>query len=219
MHAFRGEHRHARRVGPRASSPTTRSNRRGLTCTVALFVALASPPARASLSLDDQAKLARGERVEQHMEVRRGDRRYVGGIAYHLVDAPIGRVERLIRDPLAYAKILPHVKSVSLVGIDAAGRATLAITHQFAWFTGGYRMRVEFSEHGRLGRFFLLPSPESAVRDGWGYLRLTPIGERRTLVTYGLLYDLGNPLLSVFEDRLATVTLTVPSRIALLVSP
>jgi hypothetical protein len=72
-----------------------------------------------------------------------------------------------------------------------------------------------FGEKGRFGRFWLDPSADNALEDAWGFIRLTPLPNGRTLVTYGLLFDLGSGVIrALFEGKIRKAALEYPRRLA-----
>src|SRR5689334_300038 len=94
------------------------------------IILLGSPPAGASpiapaeaigvlgsgLGGDDAARLGRGETVTREQTIDAGERRYVGGITYTLVDTPPEELGALLEDVRTYRQVLPRTKQARLVG-------------------------------------------------------------------------------------------------------
>ena len=174
-----------------------------------------TPSARAAFSTEERAKLARGELVVQELDLARGDGHYVGGLAYEIVDVDWKRLSAITRDVTRFAELLPHVTSAKLLGIDELGVARVRVEHAVGPFKGGYTTKIAFSEGGMRARFFLDSSAQNDVEAAWGFVRFTPIdGGARTLVTYAILFDLGQGFLSMFESRIRTAALSYPSKLA-----
>jgi hypothetical protein len=58
------------------------------------------------------------------------------------------------------------------------------------------------------------PSRPHGIEDVWGFFRIEPVELDRSLVTYGILIDMGaGPLRSLFENRVRELALTVPQRV------
>ena len=172
--------------------------------------------AGASFSTEELATLAAGDLLIERSTYDRGSEHYVGGVSYLVVDLPAARLSAVARDVSAIPALLPHVSDVQLLEVTAGGVGRIRITHTLGPTSGSYTLRIAFFEAGTFGRFSIEPSEGSAVLDGWGYVRLTPIGAgERTLVTYAVLFDLGPGVLrSLFESRIQDAALSYPRRLA-----
>src|SRR4051812_17359131 len=88
---------------------------------VAVAVLGAAGTARAdALSHEEIARLARGDTVIREQTVERGERRYVGGVTYTIVDANAGDVSAVLDDVDAYRRVLPRTKHARRVGTEGA---------------------------------------------------------------------------------------------------
>jgi len=172
--------------------------------------------ARAAFSLDDEKRLARGEMVTEESEYVRGYDRYVGGVSYLIVDRRWDSLSQTARDIKKIPIVLPWVEHAKLVNVSAGGRASIRVTHKFGMFRASYTVVYEFKDGGRFGRFWLDPKGDNDLRDAWGFVRLTPIGDgSKTLVTVGMLYDLGPTVFrNLFEGRIKRLVLALPRRLA-----
>ncbi len=193
------------------------TGRRALLASAILaFIAAWPATARAEFTSDVAARLAKGELVTEESDYLRGYDRYVGGVSYLVVDRPWDRLSETARDPKKIPSVLPWVKSAKVVQVTPGGRATIRVEHEFGVFHAGYTVVVEYKDKGRYGRFWLDPTADNSLRDAWGFVRLTPIGDgSRTLVTVGVLYDLGAGLFrNLFEARIKRLVLALPRRLA-----
>lgn len=142
------------------------------------------------------------------------DHRWIGGVAYTVVDATPGEIFSLMGDEAAFAQILPRVKSARR--IDGNGDDQhVAITQGTSVVTASYVLHVRKYATESTIRFWLDPSHPHAIDDAWGFVRATPIatagGETKTLVTYGALIDIGPGIVRAFyEERLRAAMLSVP---------
>ncbi len=172
--------------------------------------------AESALTHDEESRLARGDDVVRPQTIERGSQRYVGGVAYVVVDAPPAVVATTLADPEAMRQILPRTQSVAPVGMT--GGDALYVLHQGTSFVHAeYTLRVRHEPDAGRMRFWLERSRPHAIDDAWGYFRWQPITTARgpaVLVTYGILVDLGPGVVrSLYEERLRAMVLTVPRRL------
>ena len=180
----------------------------------AAVVALAfgSAPARADeLSATEAARLSQGATVTRTQTLDRGARRYVGGVAYTIVGAPPAELDELLDDVRTWRRFLPQTRDARRVG-QVAGDTLVEVTHGTSLIHVTYTLRVH--RDGDTVRFWMDPSRPHDIGDVWGFFRTEPIDESRTLVSYGILIDVGGGLLrELFESRARQLALTVPDRV------
>jgi hypothetical protein len=182
-----------------------------LICTALLAVAT---PASALSGLE-KARLAEGESIVEPATLLRDDHRFVGGVTYRVVDADAARLSQIIRSPERWRELLPRVSDVRLGRIDEHGRGHVRLTHSFGPFTGSYSVVIAFTDRGRSARFWIDKTEDNALSDGWGFMRLTPLPGGKTLVTWGVLFDLGDGVTrSLFESKIQRLALEFPRRLA-----
>jgi Polyketide cyclase / dehydrase and lipid transport len=159
-----------------------------------------------------EAELLRsGHTVSRPQALFRGDRRYVGGVTYTIVSADPREVAALLSQVEAWRRILPNTRSARTVG--AAGDDRLVeVTHGSALIQVTYTMRLHRDEQGV--RFWMDAARPHDIEDVWGFFRAEPIAGKKTLVTYGILIDMGPGLLrDLFEDHVREAALSVPDRV------
>jgi hypothetical protein len=179
---------------------------------VLCLVGASASPARAdALARDEASRLLRGQTVTRTQEVHRGERRYVGGVTYTIIDATPGELGSVLADVDAWRRFLPKTRDARRVG--AVGSDMLVqITHGSPLIQVGYTLRVRPDEHGL--RFWMDPARPHDIEDAWGFFRSQPLADGRTLVTYGILIDMGAGLLrDLFEDRARELALEVPDHV------
>jgi hypothetical protein len=175
-------------------------------------VVLATSVAQADgLSPGEAQRLDRGETVVRAQTVEHGSRRYVGGVTYMVLSSASDEVGPLLDDVGVWQRILPKTRSARRVG--SAGRdALVEMTTGTALVQATYTMRVR--RDGGVVRFWVEPSRPHDIEDAWGFVRAEPMAERRTLVTYGVLVDLGPGIVrDLFEARVRELALSVPDRL------
>jgi hypothetical protein len=178
---------------------------------VAAFL-LTAPLAQAGgLTAGETQRLLRGETVVRAQSLRRGDRRYVGGVTYTVVDADADTVANTLGDVEAWRHILPRTRSARRTGTSGED-ALIELTQGTALVEATYTIRMR--RQGRVVRFWLDPDHRHDIEDAWGFVRTTPMTDGRTLVTYGILIDIGPGLLrDLFEDRVRELALSVPDQV------
>jgi hypothetical protein len=175
-------------------------------------LALAGHSARADgLSVLETERLLRGQTVVRAQTLDRGGRHYVGGVSYAVLDADADEVALVFDNADAWRRVLPEIRSTRAVG-TAGDDPLIEVTHGNVIVQATYTMRVH--REARAARFRLEPRRRHDIEDVWGFLRATPLADGRTILTYGVLIDMGPGLLrDLFEDRVRETAMTVPERI------
>ncbi|HLK38488.1 MAG TPA: hypothetical protein VKU41_17115 [Polyangiaceae bacterium] len=182
--------------------------------TWAALAAFLLMPLRANasgLTAGETQRLLRGETVVRAQSLQRGDHRYVGGVTYTVVDANADAVADTLGDVDAWRRILPRTRSARRAGTSGED-ALIELTQGTALVQATYTIRMR--RQGRVVRFWLDPERRHDIEDAWGFVRAAPMTDGRTLVTYGILIDIGPGLLrDLFEDRVRELALSVPERV------
>ena len=169
-----------------------------------------------ALAPDENVRLMRGETIVRSETITRSERRYVGGVAYTVVDATGAELDAMLVDPQTYLQVLPRTKSARIVGRDAGD--VLVELRQGTWLMEGtYTIVVRRS--GPEIRFWLDPRRPHDIEDAWGFFRIEPLAQvaprtPRSLLTYGVLVDLGPGVVrDLFEEKIRGLALAVPARV------
>jgi hypothetical protein len=187
-----------------------RSRLFGLVATAA-FVLTGSVARADGLSLAENEHLARGATVARAQQMQRAERRYVGGVTYTILDARIDDLASLLDDVRSWRRFLPKTRDARPVG-SAGADALVEVTHGSALVRVAYTLRVH--REGNVVRFWMDPSRSHDIEDAWGFFRAEPMPDGRTLMTYGILIDMGGGLLrDMFEGRVQELALEVPDRV------
>ena len=140
---------------------------------------LAGGAARADgLTVDETDKLLRGDCVARAQDHHRGTRRYVGGVAYKIVDAAPEELASLLDDVDQWGKFLPKTRDAHRVGAIGAD-PLVEITHGSALVQVAYTLRVH--REGSSVRFWMDAGRAHDIEDAWGFIRAEPMADGRTL--------------------------------------
>lgn len=172
------------------------------------------------LTADERAALVARDLVTRPLrfEEREGGS-YVGGVSYQVVRADPASVLAAFADAQSLTRALPSTQSALMLSRD--GRtARVELVQGRAPFLARYTVFLEQAGRGNTIRFWLDPTRPHDIADVWGYFRVEPFGEGRSLVTVAAALDLGPGLARVlFEDRVQRAILRTPSRIRAFVEP
>ncbi len=167
------------------------------------------------LSSTEGSTLLSGGTVVREQTIESDDHRYVGGITYTIVEATPEELAATFDDVDAYEKLLPKTKSATKV--KGPGEGTyIELAQGNSVVTASYTIQVRRYPRENTVRFWLEPSLPHAIEDAWGFFRTealapSPDGTPRTLLTYGVLVDVGPGLVRTFyEERLRAAMLGVP---------
>jgi hypothetical protein len=190
---------------------------RSIAASALLVAGIASTSAARAdgLSVAETERLLRGTTIVRPTQVERWGRRYVGGVSYVVVDAGVDEVAGLLGDVGAWQRILPRTRAAQVVGF-AGDDPLVEVTHGTALVKASYTMRVH--REGRGVRFWMDPGRRHDIEDAWGFLRVEPLENGQTVLTYGILVDMGPGLLrNLFEGRVQELALSVPDRVRTMV--
>jgi hypothetical protein len=183
-----------------------------LATAVCAALALPSATARAQgLSPVETDSLWRGETVSRTREIQHEGRHYVGGVTYTIVNAPAADVTALLDDVRTWRRFVPKTREARLIG-PAGDNSLVEVTQGSALFKVAYTLRVR--RDGNVLRFWIDPSRPHDIEDAWGFFRAEPMPNGQTLVTYGVLIDIGSGLIrDMFERRVRDLALEVPDNL------
>jgi hypothetical protein len=178
----------------------------------ALVATASSGEARADgLAAEEAARLLGGDTVSRTQTTMRGLHRYVGGVTYAIVDASPGDLDVVLGDFDAWRRFLPKTRDARRVG-TADDDALVQITHGSALVQVGYTLRVHRDASGV--RFWMDRGRPHDIKDVWGFFRTAALPDGRTLVSYGILIDMGDGILrDMFEPRVQQLALEVPEHV------
>jgi hypothetical protein len=181
---------------------------------VAALTALGLPgtATAASLTSDELERLGRGETVTRTQDLENDEHSYIGGVTYTVVNATEADVMAVLENVRAYERLLPRTKDATLVGVNDGDRY-VQLRQGTALIDTTYTVRIRSARDGM--QFWLDRSKPHGIADAWGFFRLAPLTQGpagpRTLVTYGVLVDLGPGIVrELFSERIRNLMLSVP---------
>ncbi|MEI9939782.1 MAG: SRPBCC family protein [Pseudomonadota bacterium] len=187
------------------------------------FVALLSANAEAAplarshqLSLSEREALLAGEVVARPMQFETDSGSYRGGVSYSVVNAPAAAVLSALSNVDTLPQALPHTKSARLIDV----RGSLARVELVHSSGTTYTVHIERSAPRSELRFWLDSSRPHDISDVFGFFRVEPFGDGKSLVTVAAALDLGPGITSLFfGDVVERSVLSTPGRIRVYVEP
>jgi hypothetical protein len=189
------------------------------------FIALSSVKAEAAprsgarasaLSRTEREALLAGEVVARPMQFATDSGSYRGGVSYSLVNAPAAAVLSALSNVDTLPQALPHTKSARLIDMRG-GLARVELMHGDGTT---YTVRIERSPLRSELRFWLDSSRPHDISDVFGFFRVEPFADGKSLVTVAAALDLGPGITSFFfSDAVERSVLSTPGRIRVYVEP
>jgi carbon monoxide dehydrogenase subunit G len=160
---------------------------------VGLMPTMASAQSSGAFTSAESRRLRRGELVVRPESRRRGGLLLIGGTSFQIIDQPPEVVWAAVRDTRAYAHFLPQVDGVRLVDRGSRGQGrVIRVTHREGPIEGHYYLRLDFANTIQTVQFRIDAGRDNDVRDGWGYIKVQPYGNGRSMVTWAILADIGS---------------------------
>jgi hypothetical protein len=171
-----------------------------------------SPQASAdALSGGEVERLVHGQTVSRKQDLQRGTHRYVGGVAYTVLDCTPDEVAQVVYDLGVWKRLIPRVRDVRTIA-NKGNDPRVEVVHGNSFISVKYSMRVR--RDGRMVRFWMDPSMPHDIQDVWGFFRPEALPDGRTLVAFGILIDLGDGMLrDLFERNVQELALEIPDNV------
>jgi ribosome-associated toxin RatA of RatAB toxin-antitoxin module len=161
-----------------------------------LDLAPADPPSQTdSFTANELRQLHRGELVIRPAALRRGDLDLVGGTSWQAVDAPADVVWHTVLDTADYVRMLPAVTDARLLE-QQGHRRVIWLHHSYSMIDASYCLVATLQPERRTASFQIDDSRPHSMRAGWGFLTVRPYGMHRSMVSYGILADIGHGMAS-----------------------
>ena len=169
-----------------------------------------------SLSSTQLQALEAGELVTVPMVEERAGRRYTGGAAHLLVEAPASSVFDALTDVAVIERVLPKTKRATLLSTrDRQWQVELLQGNRFIEAT--YTVKLHQAHLGNTQshriEFALDRSSPHDIDDLWGFFAVKPLGPNRCVVSVAAFVDLGDSLAVLFERRIQDLILTTPLQV------
>ncbi len=195
--------------------------------TIAACLMSASVPAVAESAASPEHPLSRLEReallggdiVSRPMHFQTASGSYVGGLSYTIVHAPAANVLVALSSVEALPQALPRTKTARLIDVRGS-EARVELVQGKGALEAAYTVRLERVPGRSELRFWLDPSRPHDIEDVFGFFRVEPFGEGRSLVTVAAAVDLGSGVASLFfSDAVERTVLSAPRHIRDYVEP
>jgi len=177
-----------------------------LVCTSCALPKNAPPPetpapderlALPQLSQRDRQELDAERLVSRESVVFRRGRKYVGGLSFQIVRAPPEFVITAIFSAEAALEWMPETLSTRVVTSSPnyllvrfeQGEKPFVATHTLHFWRDQLAIRWKLD-----------PRERHDIEDAWGFLSATPYADERSLVTLGILIDLGDGIARAFAE-------------------
>lgn len=196
-----------------------------MTASFVVLVSASSPALAAdthaspAMARAERDALLAGDVVSRPMHFDTESGSYRGGLSYSLVNAPAAAVLSALSNVDTLPQALPNTKSARLIDVRG-GLARVELVHG-----GGTTYTVQIQRtaspccRSEL-RFWLDPSRPHDISDVFGFFRVEPFGEGKSLVTVAAALDLGSGLTSLlFSNAVQRSVLSTPRRIRDYVEP
>jgi carbon monoxide dehydrogenase subunit G len=157
-------------------------------------------PAEAQLSGDplsakEKARLKKGRLVTRPTMQRRGNQHLFGGTAWQVIDLAPDVVWRAVHDVRRYSRMLPRVEKSEEVDHEGSVR-TVRIDHDSGPLDISYHVRLQFFDSRRDVFFQLDRKRPGSLDAAYGFIRITPWHGGKTLLSFGVLADVGDGILA-----------------------
>ncbi len=197
-----------------AMSPIRRACLAAFLAFATVVAAVPARPARAQLddrlTERDRARLGRGELITRQTAERRGPLHLIGGTSFQVVDVPPELAWRALHDAGRFGEMLPGA-SESRQTFHRGNDRGVFVRHGEGAVSAEYRLRLNYIEPSRVMMFQVDERSPGALRAGWGFLKVQPWSANRTLLSFGVLADVGDGMLAgALRPRVHSWMLRVP---------
>lgn len=166
-----------------------------------LLVTIVANPAHAEdggdapLTQEELARLAHGELVVRSAAERRGRFELMGGTSWQVINATPNVVWQALLDTEHYAKMLPRVIEARLI-TSAGDERTVFLRQGAAFVQTTYYIKLKHDASRAEIRFALDDTRPHGIEAAWGFYSVRPYRGGRTLLTYGIMADIGSGLVN-----------------------
>ncbi len=158
-------------------------------------LALAEASPSQGLSKTERTRLAAGALVTRPTREQRGDLRLLGGSAYQVINRPLSQVWRAVLDTKHYAKMIPTVSAAHEV-VRLSDRRVVRFEHRAGPIGVRYVLDLHVDAASHDLTFSLDPGSRQGPRAAWGFISLRSYGDGRTLLSYGVMADPGDGIVT-----------------------
>ena len=170
--------------------------------TLLVFAALVGLSARAAnaslgagLTHDESRRLEAGQLVVRPAERDKGSLHLLGGTSYQVIDADPVVVWKALLDTSRYHRMMPRVIEARLVSDAERERTVFMRQGAEGFIERRYYLKVKVDRERRDMTFMVDDRRPHDLDAAWGFYSVRPHSGGRTLLTYGVMADLGEGLL------------------------
>ncbi len=161
--------------------------------------------------------MERGEAIAFPQSIDVGEKHYVGGVAYAIIDASPDELMGVLEDAHAWEAVLPKTKYATRVS-SGPNDERVELHQGNALVDATYTLHLVNDRATQTIRFWVDLNRPHTIDDAWGFFRYQVVSAAgappRILLSYGALVDVGPGILrSVYETRVQLAMMTVPQRL------
>jgi ribosome-associated toxin RatA of RatAB toxin-antitoxin module len=170
--------------------------------TLALVLVLAAIASGASASLvsgltrDESRRLEAGQLVVRPAEREKGSLRLLGGTSYQVIDVGPELVWAALLDTTRYPRMMPRVIEARVVDETEHERTVFMRQGAEGFVEKRYYLKVRLDRTRRDMTFVVDHRRPHDLDAAWGFYSVRPHAGGRTLLTYGVMADVGDGLLA-----------------------
>lgn len=143
------------------------------------------------LTLEDKKTLAKGELVMKQKNEQRGAYKLIGGQSWQIVDVPVEVAWAALKDRAGYKNFIPLATETNVSDVTDED-VDVAVRQQWGPIDVRYVLQTTLETDRGAVVFRVDHSQPHDIRAGWGFIRVRPYKNDRTLVSFGALVDIGD---------------------------
>ncbi len=174
--------------------------------------ALADAGPNDPLSRLELTQLSAGKLVTRPSREQRGNMQLLGGASFQVISRPLDEVWRGLLDTTRYQKMIPTVSKARTV-VNQPDYRVVRFEHRAGPIGMQYDLNMRIDANSHDVSFALDPKAKQGPRAAWGFISLRPYTAGRTLLSYGVMADPGDGLLtSILRGTVHEWMLRVPEQ-------
>ncbi len=186
----------ARRSSKRSFRRLTSATSTWLAVLLVTALAFAEAGPKDPLSNLELTKLAAGQLVTRPTREERGDMRLLGGASFQVISRPADEVWRALLDTQRYQKMIPTVSKAKTV-VSQPDYRVVRFEHRAGPIGMAYDLNLRINADSHDVTFALDDTgAKHGPRAAWGFISLRPYSAGRTLLSYGVMADPGDGVLT-----------------------
>ncbi|MCA9581432.1 MAG: SRPBCC family protein [Myxococcales bacterium] len=169
--------------------------------------------AQGSFTAAERQQLKDGKLVSRAESRQRGELKLIGGTSWQVIDLPPTVVWKAVTDFPNYPSFLPRAKQTRVM--EKKGKKSVVwVLHQEGPVRAEYSLDMIVEPRARMGQFRLNRTRKHDIREGWGFFSVQPYGSGKSIVSFGILADVGSGVLSgLVRPTVQKWILRVPSEL------